>query len=89
MKYYELSDRNEYIFSSKMSTILEAIDDVYDENWKTAIRHGNPCIPKGTKVLLEDIITNYYGKYLCIRYDGYLFYASPYAFKHIVDELSE
>lgn len=90
MKYYELSDGKEYVFSPKIPTILEAIKNVYDEDWKTAVTHGNPCIPKGTKVMLEDIITNYHGKYLCIRHDGYLFYANPYAFKRVeMDEVNE
>lgn len=83
---YELSDGREYIFNPYRVTTLESIEDVYDEDWQTAVARGNSYIPKGTKVVLEDVITNFYGKYLCVRYNGYLFYAKPSAFKYVESE---
>lgn len=78
-----LADGQEYLFFDEDKYILGTERDIYDEDWKTALVHGNPCIPKGTKVELEKVVRNFYGTYFLIQYAGRLFYANPKHFTYI------
>ena len=86
-RFITLADNQEYIFEQNKTYKLKATKDICDEDWKTAIAHGNPIIPRGTVVELDKIISNLYGLYFVIRYNGYLFYTYPHDFEYIDFEI--
>lgn len=78
-----LYDGEEYIFTSNKQFILETAEDVFNEDFKTAGVMKTAYIPKGTKLLLNNFIRNYFGEYFEVRYNGELFYAKPCYFNYV------
>lgn len=48
--------------------------ELSDEDWKTQLakKYGN--IPAGAKVTIEGVVTNFYGTYASVRYNGRHYY---------------
>ena len=47
---------------------------IADEDFKTAAALGIKPIPKGATVEVVGTYTNHYGKYIKIKYQGYIYY---------------
>ena len=78
-----LNNGENYLFTADKQFILETAEEVFDEDYKTALVKGNPSIPKGTKVILRKFFKNLYGEFFAVNYNGYLFYAKPSCFNYV------
>ena len=56
---------------------VKAKTELWNEDYKTQIALGYPNIPEGTILEVKNTITNFYGKYYEIVYDGHLYYINP------------
>lgn len=65
---------------------LIALEDVYNEDWKTAISRQQKPIPKGEIVEYIESLTNYYGYWWRVKYNGFYYYVNPNDFKELENE---
>ena len=84
-----LSDGNKYCFdpitwrdySNLRSSVLRfkvrTVESVQDEDWKTAIAQHKERIPANAELEVLDVITNYYGRWLEVRYNNSLYSIDP------------
>lgn len=80
---FTLADGKDYAFSNNHKIILKTATDVYDADWKTALVHNKPIIPKGAEVEWIDFFHNFYGTYFYVKYNGEIYSAEPYKFAYI------
>lgn len=50
--------------------ILRTVKDACEEDWKTAVARSIPNIPAGTEVEFLEVLQNFYGNFLQVRYLG-------------------
>lgn len=55
---------------------VKTIKEVQDEDWKTALVNKQESIPTGEHLVAE-IISNFYGTFLMVRYKAWLYYIKP------------
>lgn len=51
-----------------------ALRELYDEDWKTQLARKYPNIPKGAEVDVIDNVSNLYGYFVWVRYNGQSYY---------------
>lgn len=56
---------------------VRTIRDCINEDWKTAIAHHQPRIPKGTELEVKDILQNLYGKFIEVDYQEFRYSLDP------------
>lgn len=89
MKIDELYFHNGlFNFPSDRPLKVKTIDDTPNENWKDALAHDMKLIPKGTELVVE-VFENFYGVFLKVEYNGWIYYISPYLCDFISVEESE
>lgn len=64
-------------------SIVETIKDTFEEDWKTAIVHHIPYIPKGERLKVVDVLQNLYGTFLEVSYNNRIYSVSPRNCKYI------
>ena len=90
-----LSDRKLYCFypyafynpeNFKISTLrfkVRTVESVQDEDWKTAIAQDKEEIPASTELEVLDVLTNFYGRWLKVIYNGSLYYIDPHKVEYV------
>lgn len=53
------------------------VKEVSDEDWKTASVHGIKPIPPGVRLLVKEVVHNFYGRYLVVDYADWQYYLDP------------
>ena len=76
-----LSDQNKYLVQE--GAIVAPTEDVNDGDWKTRIIHPIPDIPKDTEVMVIEVWTNFYGKWVRVEYNGRKYDIEPEKLKYI------
>lgn len=66
--------------------LLKAKNTVIDEDWKTALAHHKPAIPKGALVKFLNPYTNYYGHFYEVEYNDTHYYVKPSDFEEATEE---
>lgn len=79
----ELSDGKSYGFDDERTWKLRTICETYDEDFKTAISQHIPAIPKNSEVIYVDVIRNYYGEFIRVRYNGRIYDVKPCCLEYI------
>ena len=90
-----LSDRKEYCFypttsydfitnkASRLKFKIRTVVSVQDEDWKTAIAQNKESIPPNTELEVIDVFTNYYGRWLEVKYNNSLYYINPLKVEYV------
>ena len=65
----------------KSGDILISLRTVIDGDWKTALAQHKEAIPKGAKVEYVGTLSNCYGYWWQVIYNGCLYYVNPNDFK--------
>lgn len=60
-----------------------ALEDLMDEDWKTALALHKGDVPKGAEVYIQKMIQNLYGCYLVVKYNNSVYYVKPEGIKLI------
>lgn len=63
------------VYEEGVECIVEALDDMINEDWKTALARNQPVMPRGMKGRVKRVIQNFYGTFLeVLADDGHLRY---------------
>ena len=61
-----------------MDKTFIAKKELSDQDWKTQLVRGYKNIPEGAEIYFEKLITNCYGKFAQVEYNGILYYVHPW-----------
>ena len=50
--------------------------EILDEDWKTQLALGYPCIPPETEVTVIGTYNNYYGTFAKVQWNGNVYYTT-------------
>ena len=76
-----LSDNKLYRLDNKC--VVETICDAEHGDWKTAMVHNIPKIPKGTQLKVNKVWRNFEGLWVEVDYGGRLYDISPRQLKYV------
>ena len=77
----QLSDGELYWLDNKC--VVETICDAEHGDWKTALAHNIPKIPKGTQLEVNKAWQNFYGVWVEVNYAGRHYDLSPRQLKYV------
>ena len=70
----------------KTSTLrfkVRTVEITDNEDWKTAIARNQESIPANTELEVLDVLTNFYGRWLEVIYNGLYYYIDPHKVEYI------
>lgn len=79
----KLSNGETYCFYPSLRFKVRTVESVQNEDWKTAIIQGKEEIPANTELEVLDVLTNFYGRWLKVIYNGLHYYIDPSKVKYI------
>ena len=79
--YLGLSDNKPYLLDDK--SVVETVCDAEHGDWKTALAHNIPKIPKGTQLEVKKVWQNFYGVWVEVNYEGRHYDISPRQLKYV------
>lgn len=57
------------IDSTHTHHVVEAAKEVVNEDWKTALAHGQPAVQQGTRGLMTEVVFNFYGRWARVVFE--------------------
>mgnify|MGYP003309451150 CR=1 FL=1 len=72
-----LYNDQDYLFDNRRIFVLRTVQDTPEEDWKTAVAHSIPPIPKGEYVIFVNVFQNYYGEFMTVEYHGSRYSVNP------------
>ena len=72
-----LFNEQDYLFDDRRIFVLRTVRNTPEEDWKTAVAHSIPPIPKGEDVIFVNVFWNCYGEFMTVKYHGSRYSVNP------------
>ena len=56
---------------------VECFEDCMCEDIKTSLANTRPVIPAGTVLQIQDVLCNFYGTFVLVRFEGFTYCLNP------------
>jgi len=66
-----------FTYEAEKKFMVRTSKDAPEEDWKTALAQDIKPVPKGTDLVVDHILHNFYGTYLCTEYNGKMYNIDP------------